>query len=148
MTSFAIQTPFREKRWVELSAGTGLNLFRKQVLPKRSINYKGRTLTFDDAYLTDLAQAFDDKAFDQVAFQMAPGDGQHTVDPERFRGEVHAFEVTPDGLDAILKLTDEGAQAVRDNPKLGVSARIVDGVERARTARPSGSSDPSRPRHA
>jgi hypothetical protein len=129
--TFAIHTPFRDKRWIELSAGTGLNVFRKQILPKRSINYKGRTITFDEAYLTDLAQAFTDRAFDQVAFQMAGDDGQHTIDPERFRGEVQAFEVTPDGLDAILKLTDEGAEVVRKNPKLGVSARIIEDVDRS-----------------
>lgn len=127
--TIAIQTPFRDKKSVELSGG--LRLFRKQVLPKRSINYKGRTITFDDQYLADLAQSFDDRAFDQVPFQLAGDDNSHTLDPERTRGEVKAFEVTADGLDAIVQLSESGAEVVRANPKLGVSARIVEGLERA-----------------
>lgn len=127
--TIAIQTPFRGKKSVELSGN--LRLFRKQVLPKRSINYKGRTIDFDDAYLADLAKSFTDRAFDQVPFQLAGDDNAHTLDPERTRGEVRAFEVTPDGLDAIVQLSEEGAAVVRSNPKLGISARIVEGLERA-----------------
>lgn len=127
--TIAIQTPFREESSVELSRA--LNLFRKQVLPKRSIDYKGRTITFDDAYLTDLAKAFNDRAFDQVPFQLAGADNAHTLDPERTRGEVKGFELTAEGLDAIVQLTDEGAEVVRTNPKLGISARIVEGLKRA-----------------
>lgn len=129
--TFAIQTPIREKRWVELSDGSGKHLFRKQVLPMRSINYKGRKIEFTPQYLADLAASFNDRAFDQVPVQFAGADNAHTLDPDRTRGEVQRFEVTPDGLDAVLELSDAGAEVVRANPKLGISARIVEGLERA-----------------
>lgn len=109
----------------------GRKLWRKQVLPKAGINYKGRRITFDDTYLTDLADAFTAGAYDQVAFQLADATNTHTVDPSRFRGEVKGLEVTPDGLDAIVELTAEGERLIRDNPRLGVSVRIREALERA-----------------
>lgn len=128
MTTFAIHTPTTRTDAVELSART----YRKQVLPKGTIDYKGRKITFDDAYLTQLATSFVDKAFDQVGFMLAPDDNSHTLDPERFRGEIKALETAPDGLYAIVEFaSDEAAKAVLDNPKLGVSARIVEQYDRA-----------------
>lgn len=128
MTTFALHTPVNHQTAVELSART----YRKQVLPKGSIEYKGRTITFDDAYLTELATSFVDRAFDQVGFMLAPADNSHTLDPERFRGEVKALETASDGLYAIVEFaSDEAAQAVVANPKLGVSARIVEQYDRA-----------------
>jgi hypothetical protein len=96
-----------------------------------SINYRGRMVTFDKAYLTDLAKGFADKIYDQVPFLLADRDNEHTMDPERFRGEVTGLEVTDTGLDVMLELTDDAAELVRKNPKLGVSARIIEGLERA-----------------
>jgi hypothetical protein len=123
----AIHTPTAAGKFVELSART----YRKQVLPKGSIQYKGRTITFDDAYLTELANTFTSKAFDQVGFLLAPDDNSHTMDPERFRAEVTALENDIDGLYAVVKFpSDEAAKAVLDNPKLGVSARIIEDYTR------------------
>jgi len=106
-------------------------VFRKQVLPKGTITYKGRTVKFDDTYLDGLVDSFQKGAFDQVAFQLADKDNAHTNDPERTRGEVIGLEKTGDGLDMIVKLSNEGAALISRNPKLGVSARIFNGLERS-----------------
>jgi len=127
MTATALLAPIDSNDAVELSK----TLWRKQVLPRGTIDYKGRRITFDQRYLADLASAFHAQAFDQVAFLLAKDDNAHTMDPERFRGEVRGVEVTGNGLDVLLDLTPEAADLVRKNPKLGVSARIIEGLERA-----------------
>jgi hypothetical protein len=123
----ALLCPMDRVDAVELST----TLWRKQVLPLGTIDYKGRKITFDQQYLTDLATAFRSNAFDQVAFLLAKDDNSHTMDPERFRGEVKGVEVTKRGLDVLLDLTPDASELVRQNPKLGVSARIIEGLERA-----------------
>ena len=123
----ALLAPLDRHDAVELST----TLWRKQLLPKGTIDYKGRKIQFDDAYLADLATSFRGQAFDQVAFLLAKDDNSHTMDPERFRGEVKGVEVTDKGLDVLLDLTPDAADLVRQNPKLGVSARIIEGLERA-----------------
>lgn len=117
--------PVVESECVDL----GRNVFRKQVLPRGTINHEGRKITFDDDYFKDVISAFNNKAFDQNTFQLASSADEHDTNPERTRGEVVAYEATKDGLDAILNLTDEGAKVVRDNPKLGVSPRIFEGMK-------------------
>jgi hypothetical protein len=109
----------------------GRNLFRKQLLPVARIDYKGRTIDFTKDYLAGLVKAFNDRAYDQVAFQLADAQNTHTEDPERFRGEIAALELTDDGLDVIVAATDDGAKVLRDNPRLGVSAKIVEDYGRA-----------------
>lgn len=106
-------------------------LFRKKILPMGTIDYKGRKITFDKPYLTDLAASYVDGAYDQVPFMLAGDDNKHTMDPERFRGEVKGVEVADDGLYATMELSADAAALVRSNPKLGVSARIVEGYDRA-----------------
>lgn len=106
-------------------------LYRKRILPKATINYKGRKITFDDAYLNDLANNFNDRAYDQVPFLLADKENSHTMDPERFRGEVKRVEVTADGLYGVIEVTAEGAKVLQNNPKLGVSARILEGYARS-----------------
>src|SRR5579875_1479442 len=123
----ALLSPYQEQDVVELSR----TLFRKKLLPLGSINYKGKKITFDQKFLADLAQSFKDGAYDQVAFQLADTNNNHTLDPERFRGEVKALELTSDGLDVLVETTPEGAELIRKNPKLGVSARILLGYERS-----------------
>jgi hypothetical protein len=109
----------------------GRRIWRKQLLPVGTIDYKGRKIRFDRQYLTELAAAFRDRAYDQVPFQIAPGDNSHSNDPERFRGEVAALEMTDDGLDVIVAATEDGDALLRSNPHLGVSARIVEDYARA-----------------
>lgn len=126
--TFAVLTPNAISTPVDLSRSA----FRKQILPLGSINYKGRTIAFTREYLADLAASFKKAAFDQVPFVLADQDNRHTMDPERFRGEVRGMELTNTGLDAIIEFPDEAsAAAVRSNPNLGVSARIVEGMTRA-----------------
>lgn len=122
--TFALLAPVTDLAATSL----GRRLWRKQVLKKGTIDYQGRKLVFDDAYLADLAASHRDGAYDQVAFVMAGADNAHTLDPERFRGQIRALEVTPDGLDAILELSEDGSKVVEANPELGVSCRIVEAL--------------------
>lgn len=124
----AIQTPYSRRKAINLSNLT----YRKQILPLGSITYEGRRIDFDRAYLTDLAASFNDGAYDAVPFVLAhPQTNAHNVDPERVRGEVIRMEVTDQGLDGIIRFPDEqSARVVSKNPKLGVSARIVQGLSR------------------
>jgi hypothetical protein len=120
-------TPTADGGVIELSK----TLFRKKILPKGTIDYKGRKIVFDEAYLTDLATAYHDGAYDQVPFMLADATNAHTMDPERFRGEIKGVEVADDGLWGTFELSADAAQMVKDNPKLGVSARIVEGYGRS-----------------
>lgn len=122
----AMQMPYREQAAEQIGPRT----FRKQILRTGQIPYKGKTLTFDRAYLERAVESFNAKAFDQVPFVLADAENKHSSDPERFRGEVTSLELSGDGIDAIVELTEEGAEVVRANPRLGVSARLVPDVER------------------
>jgi hypothetical protein len=123
----AVLAPFYRSRAVEL----GNRLWRKKVLPVGDVDYKGRTLHFDLPYLKGLARAFADKAYDQVAFQLADAANTHTNDPERFRGSLVAVDAEDDGLWFTLKPTEAGDKVLQENPDLGVSARIVEGYDRS-----------------
>ncbi|QFG07908.1 hypothetical protein SEA_INTOLERANT_13 [Streptomyces phage Intolerant] len=120
-------TPTEEGAAIELSR----TLFRKKILPKGTIDYKGRKIVFDDAYLTDLAASFHAGAYDQVPFMLADSSNAHTMDPERYRGDIKGVEVAEDGLWGTFELSADAAELVKKNPKLGVSARIVEGYSRA-----------------
>lgn len=133
MGTVEILTPYDQGEITELSSG----IFRKQVLPCRSIQYTGkdgqrRTIDFNQQYLTDLARNFRAGAFDEVALQMADGANTHTLDPERKRASVIGLEVEPDGMYALVKPNNKrAAQFLRENPKMGVSARIIEGMSRS-----------------
>lgn len=117
-----LHTPIADGSAVELSR----TLWRKKILPCGSIDYKGRKINFDQPYLTELARAFNAEAFDQVPAMLADQNNTHTMDPARFRGEVRAVTVEPDGLWGTFDLSGDAAELVKQNPKLGVSARIVE----------------------
>jgi hypothetical protein len=112
-------------------ARVGAKLYRKQILKLGKIAYGGQTLEFTPDYVKELVNSFNLGAFDQVAFQMADTSNAHTQDPERFRGEVKGLIPTESGLDALIELTEDGARVVEANPKLGVSARIVQPLKQA-----------------
>lgn len=105
-------------------------LFRKQILKAEKLNYNGRVLNFDQAYFEQLAKAFELGAYDSVPFMLADKDNRHTMEPERAAGEVVALEATPRGLDAVIRLSETGRKIVADHPRFGVSARIVENLER------------------
>lgn len=125
--SLAVLTPFDRSPAVELANRT----WWKRLLPVGSIEYKGRKLSFTRSYLSSLANAFKADAYDQVPFQMADASNTHTNDPERFRGDIVAMEARPDGLWVGLKPTDAGEKTLLENPRLGVSARIVEDYARS-----------------
>jgi hypothetical protein len=118
---------------MDLSTATaiGKNRFRKQILPLGSINYKGRTINFDRRFLSDLVKSFKNRAYDQVPFVLADGRNRHNEDPRNFRGSVRDLVLTEDGLDAVLELSNDGAKLISDNPELGVSARIIEMLEKS-----------------
>jgi len=126
MTS-AVLTPFTAGAAVEL----GNRLWRKKVLPVGDVEYKGRTLHFTRDYLGRLVSAFQNRAYDQVPFQLADHENRHSNDPERTRGEVESMELGDDGLYITARLTEDGEKVLAANPKLGVSARIVEGYQRS-----------------
>lgn len=109
----------------------GRTRFRKQILPLGSIDYKGQKITFDRPFLQELVRNFKARAYDQVPFVLADGENRHNESPENFRGSIADLVLTEDGLDAVLDLSKAGAKLVQDNPKLGVSARILQGISKA-----------------
>lgn len=124
----------------------GPRVYRKQVLAKRTIDYpmpdgSVQKVTFDDAYLRDLATAYNDGAYDLVPFQLATGRNEHNEDPKNYGGRVIGAEVTPDGLDMLIELSEEAAELVdKTGGRLGVSPRIkavrhVDGRQFKRAIR-------------
>lgn len=117
----ALQMPFRDRPAEQV----GRRVFRKQILPVDRIDYHGRVLDFTPDVLRALARNFTAGRVDQVPFVLADPENRHNSDPERFRGEVKGLEVQPDGLYAVVETTDAGARALIDNPRLGVSARII-----------------------
>jgi hypothetical protein len=123
-----IRTPFTRAPW---QAGGLPDTWRKKVLPVGEVSYKGRMLKFTPEYLRDLAVAYSDGAYEQVPFQLADAANTHTNDPERYRGEVTGVEVARDGLYMTVKTTPAGSKLLATNPKLGVSARIVEGYDRS-----------------
>lgn len=123
----AVLTPFHGSQAVEL----GNRMWRKKVLPVGDVEYRGRLLHFTKDYLGQLVQAFQTRAYDQVPFQLADAQNTHTNDPERTRGEITAMELGDDGLYVTAELTPEGEQVLAANPRLGVSARIVEDYARS-----------------
>lgn len=129
----AVLTPFHGSQAVEL----GNREWWKRLLPIGEIDYKGRRLKFTRNYLAELVNSFRNNAYDQVAFQLADSANTHTNDPERFRGEIAEMMLREDGsadengLWVRLKPTDAGDAVLASNPKLGVSARIVEDYARS-----------------
>jgi hypothetical protein len=126
MTS-AVLTPFHGSQAVEL----GNRLWRKKVLPVGEVEYKGRMLKFTRDYLGRLVTAFQANAYDQVPFQLADAQNTHTNDPERTRGQITGMELGDDGLYVTAEVNEAGEKVLKDNPKLGVSARIVEDYARS-----------------
>jgi len=126
----SVLTPFEDKT-PAVRQSPGSRVWLKRVLPVGEVLYKGRTLKFDRNYLENLAGAFNESAYDQVPFQIADGANGHTNDPERFRGEVLGMKVRDDGLYVAVLPTARGDRILEENPRLGVSARIVEDYERS-----------------
>lgn len=106
-------------------------LYRKKVLPVGSIQYNGRRIDFTTESLNEMAASFNDGAFDNVPLQFAGDTNSHTNDVERYRGDVVAMGVENDGLYVTVAATPDGAKVLEENPRLGISARIVNEYDRS-----------------
>lgn len=125
MTS--ILTPIVDSDAIDLG-----RLWRKQVLKFGKIRTNdGRELDINADLAKEAARAYTEGAFDQTPFVIADGENKHNSDPERYRGQVAGFEVTADGLDMLMDPSSKGAELLRENPNLGVSARIVPNYTRS-----------------
>jgi len=122
-------TPFLEGDAVPVELAN--RVWRKKLLPFGDVDYKGRTLRFTRDYLGQVVRAFQDRAYDQVPFQLADAANTHTNDPERTRGEIDGMELGEDGLYITVRTDEAGSRVLERNPKLGVSARIVEGYARS-----------------
>ena len=100
-------------------------IWRKKILPVGDILYDGVTYNFDMPMLQSIVDSFRDRAFDQVPLQLATAENKHNNLPERFSGELIDVELSNDGLWGVIQTTDKGTDLIKENPKLGVSARIV-----------------------
>jgi hypothetical protein len=127
----AILTPF-----VDLAAEkVGRRKFWKQVLPVTEINYNGHKIDFDPAFHTDLAESFKAGVFDQVPLVFADSKNGHNMDPRNFGGDIIDMEYRGPGREqgtwALIDADREAAKVIQRNPKLGVSARIRQAIEKA-----------------
>lgn len=122
------------KSTIDLAQHEGKLAFWKMILPRKRVEYTAQDgsrkhVDFDRDYLVSLAS---NRAVDKIGFLLADKDNAHTMDPERWRGEVAELEVRDDGLyGKIVFGSPEAAQAVLANPDLGVSARIREHVPRS-----------------
>lgn len=109
----------------------GGRLWRKQILPIGSINYKGRKIDFTRDKLAAMADAFRAGAFDSVPLVMADHENRHTMDPRHTTGEMVDVELTSDGLVGVFRASEEAAKLLESYPRVGISARILENYERA-----------------
>jgi hypothetical protein len=109
----------------------GKGLYRKQVLPVGEYQVGGRKLSFTPDYHRAVAQAFAEQAYDTVPTMLADKTNDHTMAVLDEGGEVLALEAEDDGLYATVKLSNEAAEKVENNPRLGVSVRIRENYQRS-----------------
>jgi hypothetical protein len=117
--------------WGSPAVELGNRTWTKLILPVGEIDYMGRRLRFTPEYLRGLVEAWHQRAYDQVPLQFADAANAHTNDPERTRGWITDMRAEPDGLYVTAEVTERGERVLRDNPYLGVSARIVEQYQRA-----------------
>jgi hypothetical protein len=116
---------------VELADGGGnKKVWKKQILPAGTRQYKGQTLDFSKINPACLT-AFDDKAFDGVPFVLALSDNRHPDkgdEGKQLEGDVYKLELGEDGsLFGYFDLSHSPGveQTIRKSGgKFGVSGRI------------------------
>lgn len=120
--SKSFQTPYDDTPIVEL----GPKLWRKQILPFRTINYGGGKLSFDERLGKKIVENHRKRPFEYVPFVIG-----HTDNPEAGRGEVKGLSLTADGVDALIETNDEGTKMIEANGgKLPVSVRYLEDYSR------------------
>lgn len=107
----------------------GFRKFWKQILPVTSIDYDGQRIDFDPDFHKALNLSFQQGAFEQVPVVFADGDNKHNMDPRNFGGEIVDVEYRgpgkKEGTWALIRADRQAAKAIKANPRLGVSARIL-----------------------
>lgn len=113
----------------------GKRRFWKQILPVTSIDYNGTKIDFDPNFHKDLKLSFTEGAFDQVPLVFADGDNRHNMDPRNFGGELLDVQYRGSGKKGgtwgLIEADPETAKMLDKNPKLGVSARILQNIRKA-----------------
>lgn len=124
-------------------AATGEPLtYWKQILHEGQIHYDGKVINCNRKYLQDLIASFNAGEVQQTMFQLAnPLNGHgHDYDPERQRAVAKELRLArpgeQPGLYAKLEFFNKrAAKSVRENPGLGVSARIRENFVNTRTGK-------------
>ena len=110
----------------EPAQDAGDGLWKQQVLPLGSVTHpKLGELEFSREVLEELVATFESGAMDVVSYTLVDGDGRHTSDPARVRGEIRRLELADDGLYAVIAPSERGRELLRENPRQPVSARIT-----------------------
>lgn len=124
-----VLTPTALSDSVELTKQkNGKYRFRKQIAPVGQFDYKGSNLDLSYERLKDTVKSYKEHAFDQVPFQLAGANNAHSADPRLTEGSIVGLTADKkDGLVGEFELSAEGADIVRKNPQLGVSAKLVYG---------------------
>lgn len=124
----AILTPFDLGDAVK----EGRRRYWKQILPVTEIDYDGEKVKFDPDFHKALELAATDKVYDQIPLVFADGKNQHNEDPRNFGGKILKTENRgKDGTWGLVEVDRATDRVLRKNPELGVSARIMRGVEKA-----------------
>lgn len=113
----------------------GKRRFWKQILPVTSIDYNGTKVDFDDNFHKDLKLSFSQGAYDQVPLVFADGENRHNMDPRNFGGELLDVQYRGTGKKGgtwgLIEAAPETAKVLDRNPRLGVSARIMQNIRKA-----------------
>lgn len=113
----------------------GKRRFWKQILPVTSIDYNGTQVDFDPDFHRDLKLSFGDGAYDQVPLVFADGENRHNMDPRNFGGELKDIQYRGTGKKGgtwgLIEADPDTAKVLDKNPRLGVSARIIQGIKKA-----------------
>ncbi len=92
MTITAYNMPFT---FDTIDLAEGGRTFWKQLLPLGGkINYKGQKLEFTRDMLEQVAKSYSDKAYDQVAFQLADDKNRHPSEQDEDSGNMGPKEVS------------------------------------------------------
>lgn len=113
---------------------TGRVLHKKQILPEGIYDYKGQKLNLTADVLKGYVKEFNNKAFDEVPFQLGGNESEHNNNPLLRRGTLAHMEHVPGkGLNGYFdfSMEPEMASYVEKYPRFGVSARIEPAQKRA-----------------
>ena len=105
----------------------GGRLFKKKILPYRTISYRGGKLSIDRQTAEKIVQSFKRGALQFVPFVL----GGHSDDPTKTGGRVESLSAEEDGLYARIETNPAGEEAIRRNfNALPVSVRYISDYHR------------------